>query len=102
MVRPPRGPAVDTVTNSVAALDPPSFAVTYPVKMRVDTSRKNGHMHIYSLTKKSSSNIWVVADGWEEIAGEKHSPLKLPTEADQIRANEALPTMMKAWDAKQE
>jgi hypothetical protein len=96
------GTASETVTNSVAALDPPSFTVTYSVKVRVDASRKNGDMHVYSLTKNSSSNTWVVADGWEEIAGEKRSPLKLPTEADQIRANEALPTMMKAWDAKQE
>ena len=94
--------ASETVTNSVATLDPPSFTVTYPVKMRVDVRRKSGGVHVYSLTKKSLSNTWVVADGWEDIAGKKRSPLKLPTEADQIRANEALPGMMHEWTSGDE
>ena len=90
--------ASETVTNSVAALDPPSFTVTYPVKVRVDAKRIHGDIHIYSLIKSSPSNTWVVADGWEEIAGEQASSLKLPTEADQIKANESLPTMMQTWN----
>jgi len=94
--------AFETVTNSVAALDPPSFAVTYPAKVRVDVRRKDGAMHVYSLSKHSLSNTWVVADAWEEDADKRHSPLKLPTEADQMSANEALPAMMHEWNSENE
>jgi hypothetical protein len=95
-----------TPTNSVAktvqVLDPPTFKGTYPVKVRVDVKRKQGDMHVYSLIKNTPSNNWFFSTGWEVTNGVKGSLLKLPSDADQIRANDALPAMMQEWESEEQ
>ena len=75
----------------ITHLDPPGSSDKYPLHiMAVYTKTNETQRYYYHLQKTAPGAVWEVSDGWTVARnGQKHE-LRLPSAADQAKANESI------------
>ena len=91
-------------TSSISTL-PPSleFKLNFPLIMKAEVVTKSDSERtiILLLSKETITSTWNLFDGWIETNdGKKKDKVAIPSVADQKKANDVLPRIIKSDDCK--